>query len=62
MENTKTIINIKGVITNVDNKEITEKEYNEFWDLFIELVESKSYCFGGRSSHCSEKEWDKENQ
>jgi hypothetical protein len=58
----KTIIDIKGVITNVNNKEITEKEYDEFVDLFLELIESKSCSFGGGFAHCSEKEWIKENQ
>tara|TARA_R110001606_G_scaffold203722_2_gene351808 strand:+ start:288 stop:476 length:189 start_codon:yes stop_codon:yes gene_type:complete len=62
MENTKTIIDIKGVITNIDNTEITKKQYDEIVDLFLELLESKSYCFGGGFAHCSEKEWEENNQ
>ncbi len=62
MENKKTIIDIKGVITNVDNTEITEKQYELIVDKFLELLVSYDYCFGGGFAHCSEKEWDENNQ
>ena len=58
MENTKTIIDIKGVITKVDNTEITEKQYDEVVDMFLDLLDAKGYCFGGGTAHCSQKEWD----
>ena len=52
----KIYISIDGVMSKEDQSEITENEYNEFWDKFIELVESYDYAFGGASGHHTEKE------
>jgi len=57
MRNKKTIIDIKGIITKVNGEEFTEQEYDNFTDDFLQLLESKSYCFGGGFIHCSEKEY-----
>jgi len=62
MKDLKTIIDIKGVIVDIDNKEITEKQYDDLVDSFLELLDSKSLCMGGGLVHCSEKEWDKNNK
>ena len=58
----KTIIDINGVISAEDNKEITEQQYDELVDLFLNLIESKNYIFGGGFTHCTSKEWMEENQ
>jgi len=57
----KTIIDIKGVITNIEGNEITEKQYDELVDSFLELLDSRYLCMGGGFIHCSEKEWDNNN-
>jgi len=61
MENKKTIIDIKGVITKVNGEEFNEQEYEKLVDDFLEIVENKDCMFGGGFSHCSEKKYLKNN-
>ena len=61
MKDLKTLIDVKGVITNIHGEDINEEQYDDLVDSFLELLESKSLCMGGKFIHCSEKELDKNN-
>ena len=58
----KQIIDVSGVITKENEKEISEQEYNDFIDGLLDYVESKGYMFGGGFSLLTEEEYLDEEQ
>lgn len=58
----KTLIEISGVISKLDNSEISEEELDRFTDEFIELVEKYEFMFGGGVTLMSEEEYEKLNE
>ena len=51
-----TLIKIDGVIGRIQRGEISEDQYDEFYDKFIELIEESGFTFGGTINLCSEEE------
>ena len=53
----KTLIEITGCITKDNESEFTEYDENQFFDDFIDLIESKGWSFGGSITAMSEEDY-----
>ncbi len=53
----KTLIDIRGIVTKTDSSELSDKEYKDFIDDFLEVVYNKGYMFSGGFKHLMKKEY-----